>query len=225
MVMDAADKANLKLRILSAGVLIPVSLGAIYIGGVIYNLFITVFAGVAIYEWMKLAQKTNYSIILSILGFLYIACAGFSIYTLREWGWDIPLLFFSVVWASDIGAYLFGKWIGGRKMLPNISPNKTWAGFLGACLFPVFIFFAWIFLQGKWDADEIFVFMPIGFFFGFLCQVGDLIVSKLKRVAGQKDSGILIPGHGGVLDRIDALLLSSIFFAALLIWLSWIGPF
>lgn len=114
-----------------------------------------------------------------------------------------------LVWAADIGAYLFGKLWGKHKLIPQVSPGKSWEGFLGG-----FLFVACISVVG----DYLFQPTPeIGWFsLNFICFVvsifGDLFISMLKRKCKLKDTGHLLPGHGGILDRIDSLIAAAPFF-------------
>jgi len=127
-----------------------------------------------------------------------------------------------IVWASDIAAYFSGKTIGGPKLAPKISPKKTWAGFIGssvgaglvaaALACPMFVY--------KISVDTIGGMGPLGYavmgaILAMFGQGGDLLVSLFKRHFGVKDTGTLIPGHGGILDRIDALLLVAYIFGCL----------
>ena len=110
---------------------------------------------------------------------------------------------FTVVWATDIGAFVFGKIIGGAKLTPRISPNKTWSGFFGGLLSAAGAggTFAWQF--GLYNP----FYLALGAaLLSVWAQFGDLVESRIKRQFGAKDSGYLIPGHGGVLDRADGLL-------------------
>jgi phosphatidate cytidylyltransferase len=121
-------------------------------------------------------------------------------------GREAVLWLFIVVWASDIGAYIFGRAIGGPRLAPAISPQKTWAGALGGLL-----------LAGAAGGVAALAFghhqpmaaIALGLLFSLVAQLGDLGESWVKRRFGVKDSGTLIPGHGGLLDRVDALLLSA----------------
>lgn len=119
-----------------------------------------------------------------------------------------------IVWAADTFAYFSGRAIGGAKMAPNISPNKTWAGFAGGIVGAML--FAWLVLQQVGLSQD--ALMKISLISG-LCAlfsvVGDLVESILKRQAGVKDSGTIIPGHGGLLDRLDSLLAAVPVFAVL----------
>ena len=106
---------------------------------------------------------------------------------------------------SDISAYLFGSILKGPKIVPNISPNKTISGSVFALVFSIL---ASVYLQ---LSDYLFINVILGFLVSFFGQIGDVIESMYKRKQGVKDSGNLIPGHGGFLDRLDSLLLSTIF--------------
>lgn len=134
-------------------------------------------------------------------GFVYVAVPAFGL-LLLEWVW-VGLVFWVLVvtWSTDIFAYFAGKAIGGPKLAPRISPNKTWAGLLGgmigAGVFGAIV--ALVFRMGD-------LFLLVGAPMGLVAQIGDLYESWVKRRAGVKDSGTLLPGHGGVLDRLDGLL-------------------
>lgn len=123
---------------------------------------------------------------------------------------------FAVVWAADICAYFAGRVIGGAKLAPRISPKKTWAGLWGAIAGAAATGGAVAYGAGLAD------FVLLGLLGGVLAiveQLGDLFESALKRHYGVKDSGRLIPGHGGVLDRVDGLVAASLALAALMIFL------
>jgi phosphatidate cytidylyltransferase len=136
-----------------------------------------------------------------IVGMVYIGLPSFAILSL-SWVWfGFVFWVLLVVWATDILAYFAGRAIGGPKLAPRISPNKTWAGLAGGL--------AGAALAG-WLAAEFFQLGPpfdyLGAPMGLLAQLGDLFESRVKRRAGVKDSGSILPGHGGVLDRLDGLL-------------------
>lgn len=138
------------------------------------------------------------------VGLVYIGGSSASLvwmYGVSGSGTVLWLLF--VVWATDVGAYVVGRMLGGARLAPRISPNKTWAGLFGGAffamivggLFPFFLGFA------SWGPALFFA-----LFLAFIAQSGDLFESYLKRRFGVKDSGSLIPGHGGILDRMDGLI-------------------
>jgi phosphatidate cytidylyltransferase len=143
------------------------------------------------------------------LGVLVIGLAGIALIWLRgdnDSGRANVVFLFLVVWASDIGAYLAGRLLGGPRLAPAISPSKTWAGAVGglaAALATGLAAAAW--LQ---PAPAAAVLAAAGLL-GIATQAGDLLESGLKRSFGVKDSGRLIPGHGGLLDRLDGLLAAA----------------
>jgi phosphatidate cytidylyltransferase len=145
-------------------------------------------------------------------GVLYIAPAAIVIVWLRQWpqgaGWTLMLL--ATTWAADIGAFGVGNLVGGPRLWPRYSPNKTWSGFVGglaaAALASVAVAAAFMHLSLAGAA-------LIGFIGGLATMAGDLWESMLKRRFGVKDSGDIIPGHGGLLDRVDGLMFAVMAFA------------
>lgn len=157
----------------------------------------------------------------SVFCLIYVGLTLVAIPTLREQSNGVTLVVFllCVVWAGDIAALYVGRAWGKRKLAPTISPNKTWEGAVGSvagsllatgALFWLATFLAqWNFVKLSF-ADEAWWFWPLmAVLVNVAAQVGDLAESALKRSAGAKDSGTLLPGHGGMLDRIDALLLAA----------------
>lgn len=136
-------------------------------------------------------------------GLLYAGFPALALLFLRDQphGIGLTLWTLALVWATDIGAFFAGRAIGGPKLAPAISPNKTWAGLIGGVV-----------AAGAIGALLVFAFglplklAPLGGVLAVLAQAGDLYESWLKRKAGVKDSGHLLPGHGGVLDRLDGLV-------------------
>ena len=134
-------------------------------------------------------------------GFLYIAVPAFALLVL-SWAWfELVLWLMLVTWSTDIFAYFAGRGIGGPKLAPRISPNKTWAGLIGGMAGAGIVgaLAAWLLGIGA-------PFLYAGAGMGLLAQLGDLYESAVKRRRGVKDSSSLIPGHGGALDRLDGLL-------------------
>lgn len=133
-------------------------------------------------------------------GAVYVGLPVLALLVLRDHGMLFALWTMALVWACDVGAYFAGRTIGGPKLMPRVSPNKTWAGLLGgvagAALFAAILTI--------WGLDwRLAAATPL---LAVLAQAGDLYESWLKRRAGVKDSGNLLPGHGGVLDRLDGLV-------------------
>ena len=137
-------------------------------------------------------------------GMLYVGIPSFALLVIA-WA-DVYLVFWLmlVTWATDIFAYFAGRSIGGPKLAPKISPNKTWAGLIGGMAGAAVVgaVAAWLFGISAELPD----FLWLGGPMGLLAQLGDLYESRVKRRLGVKDSGTLLPGHGGVLDRLDGLL-------------------
>jgi phosphatidate cytidylyltransferase len=134
-------------------------------------------------------------------GFLYVALPSFALVVLNWALFEIVFWLMLVTWATDIFAYFAGRGIGGPKLAPKISPNKTWAGLIGGMAGAAMVGAAAAWLLGI-DGPFLWLGAPMG----LLAQLGDLYESRVKRRLGVKDSGALLPGHGGVLDRLDGLL-------------------
>jgi len=148
--------------------------------------------------------------------FLYSVLPFFALSELRgaeTSGLYAIIILFACVWGADIFAYIFGRLIGGPKLAPKISPKKTWAGFAGSLIGAILLcYLVTIFIEKE---------ASVTFWLLILCiavasQIGDLVISVLKRKFGVKDTGKIIPGHGGVLDRIDGLIPASIILWGLL---------
>lgn len=136
-------------------------------------------------------------------GVFYAGLPALAIVYLRdtENGVLILLWTLALVWATDIGAYFSGRAIGGPKLAPTFSPNKTWAGLIGGVVLTAIFSFI---LHAYWGLPFMLVLLSIPL--AVLAQIGDLFESWLKRKAGAKDSGTIFPGHGGVMDRLDGLI-------------------
>jgi phosphatidate cytidylyltransferase len=154
----------------------------------------------------RLARPARHKFELAF-GLPYIGLAAVALPWLRadpEVGLRNTLFVLSIVWASDIGAYMVGRLVGGPKLAPAISPGKTWSGAAGGLACAVLGGTA----VAAWVSPELSALHVIGpgIILGVISQAGDLLESALKRYFGVKDSGRIIPGHGGLLDRLDALL-------------------
>jgi phosphatidate cytidylyltransferase len=142
-----------------------------------------------------------------------VAYVGFPTVAMLWFRADVPLGFvailfiFAIGWGSDIGAFVAGRTIGGPKLWPRVSPNKTWAGFLGALA--AGLVSGLIFAQVVSGASSL-VLGTNGVLLAFVAQMGDLAESALKRQFGIKDSSAIIPGHGGVMDRADSTVAVSV---------------
>jgi phosphatidate cytidylyltransferase len=151
-------------------------------------------------------EKTNKIFI--ILGPIYLCLPIIFLYKIRllNQGFDIILWFLIIVWSTDSFSYVFGNYFGGKKLWVSLSPNKTWSGFLLGILAGSFISIICFYIK---DLNLLNALL-FGFILSFFTQFGDLFESWIKRKHLVKDSGKLIPGHGGILDRLDGLMISSI---------------
>jgi phosphatidate cytidylyltransferase len=148
-------------------------------------------------------------------GVIYIGLPSLALVALRIYppqGALTILGMFLIVWATDTGALVFGKLIGGKKIAPRLSPGKTWAGTIGGSITAAAVFGLYIAFFGF----NIWLAMLFAFVFSFAAHGGDLFESLVKRRFGYKDSGGLIPGHGGVLDRMDSMFACSVVLAILI---------
>ena len=153
------------------------------------------------------------------LGALYCAIPVFALPIVRESGGiALLVLLFFAVWGTDIGAYFAGRRFGGPKLLPAVSPKKTWSGAIGGALAAVIL----AYIVARMSAElAIWPAILLAFVLSVISQAGDLFESWVKRIHDVKDSSNLIPGHGGVLDRVDGLVTAAL---ALALWLS-LGSF
>jgi phosphatidate cytidylyltransferase len=184
------------------------------VGGAFFAALLLLTYAIAMLEWMNLSRKAGLFIPLFGGGFFYLTTSFLLFYHLRdlpEKGLALVVMAFFCVWASDSLAYIFGKIFKGRRLAPKISPNKTYAGLIGAMIGPIFILILGDIVMDAVRMTNIqtnyLYFIVFGSLLGCVGQTGDLLISILKRKAGVKDTGTLIPGHGGLLDRIDSLLL------------------
>ncbi len=153
----------------------------------------------------------------SALGIVYTAFPCISILWIREGhnlGLEIVVSLLFVVWATDTGAYVVGKTIGGPKLVPKLSPGKTWAGLAGAVLCAaVFAAIAAYLI----DLRPLILFAVMGALLAIVAQIGDIAESAVKRHFNAKDTSGFIPGHGGVLDRLDGLMFAVIIVALIVL--------
>jgi phosphatidate cytidylyltransferase len=160
-------------------------------------------APIMVAEWFRLTRDRP---VARVLAFLYAMAALTALLWLRHQpalGRETVIWIVLCIWATDIGAYFTGITAGGAKLAPSISPSKTWSGLVGGMAFAAVASAAvgWLFHQGNTLPLAL-----IGACLAVVGQLGDLLESVAKRRAGVKDSGNLIPGHGGLLDRIDGLV-------------------
>lgn len=215
-----SKNADLPVRIASALVMLAIAGTALWLGGWWWTVFIALVAALCFVEFARLMRAAFAAGVGQTLGIiagaLYIGAAGFSLANLPV---AVLLGVIGVVIATDVGAYFSGRAIGGPKIAPRISPSKTWAGLIGGVtLAGVVSAGSFVYNTGEFVLRPmLFIAFAIGVVLAVLAQSGDFFESWLKRKAGVKDSSRLIPGHGGVFDRIDGLLPVAI--AALPLWM------
>ncbi len=150
--------------------------------------------------WLMTRMQIKNRVILAILGALIIVPLWFAMTTLRQVGPLLLLTMMATVWIADSAAYFAGKRFGRHKLAPSISPGKTWEGVLGACIAVALYAVAICYF---FNTEYWLVLLMLGITIASV--MGDLIESLVKRQAGAKDSGSILPGHGGILDRVDGL--------------------
>jgi len=215
---DIASRwAGLKTRIISGAALAALTLLALWLGGWLFALLVTVAAMLMIKEWDVLTEDDGR--LWRFAGLAYVAVPCASLIWLRDVRFEnnanagarLVLFLMLVIWATDIGAYFAGRKIGGPKLAPRLSPSKTWAGLGGGILSAAIV--GGISCSFTPYPPSLIACMDMGAVLAIVAQGGDLFESWLKRRIGAKNSGDLIPGHGGLLDRVDGLIFTTPLFA------------
>ena len=190
-----------KKRLLSSIILIPVSFFLIIKGSIFFIFFLSILFLATSYEWVKMSKK---NILLKFFGIVFLFFSFYTAFEIRgDENFEDFLFIITICIFTDIGGFIFGKTFKGKK-LSYISPNKTYAGVYGSFLLSFLIMFL---LKNYIDLKFIIILL-FTFSVCLLSQFGDLFFSLLKRMAKVKDTGKLLPGHGGILDRIDGLVIS-----------------
>ena len=193
---------ELQKRILSSIILLPLAYYFILAGSFYLIFFMIICFFVSIYEWNKMVKKTKFK----VSGTFFLI---FSFYTFYEiTSTDLWIFVLLVCVSTDIGGYIFGKLFKGPK-LTKISPNKTYSGMIGGYLLSL-IFLKFFFDYYNSSVNEVWFIITI--LISTVSQIGDIIVSYFKRLSKIKNTGKIIPGHGGLLDRIDGMIFAFPFF-------------
>jgi phosphatidate cytidylyltransferase len=204
---------ELFVRSITGVVMVFVALAAAYVGGYVFALMVAAVATAMFYEWTRIAR--GWGAAWYIGGFFYALLPAIALLWVR--GWDLQrfhllLWVFLVTWATDIGAYFVGRAWGRKKLAPSISPGKTVEGLYGGIAAATLLGGAWTLATGLgWT---LLLLAPL---FSLAAQAGDLFESWMKRRAGVKDSGTWLPGHGGLLDRLDGLVPVAVLTALLML--------
>ena len=199
---------ELQKRILSSFILIPVCFFFIIKGSFLFNFFLLVCLFITFFEWFAMSKRKNYH----LFGYLFLAFAFYSAYALRNNFADENLIIFLLIIitciSTDVGGYVFGKIFKGPKLI-KISPKKTYSGmiggyFLSIIFINVFFYYSYLFYDGIaiFSLETLIIILLIS----TVSQIGDLTVSYFKRLSNIKDTGKIIPGHGGLLDRLDGMI-------------------
>jgi phosphatidate cytidylyltransferase len=230
-----AKKSDLGVRTLSAIVMLAVAGTALWLGGWWWTAFVALVAIGVWFEWSTLVVQGHPPgagrMVWRLGGVIYCGVAASMLIAMRSQGEEIfaVLLVVGAVIVTDVGAYFAGRTFGGPKIAPKISPSKTWAGLIGGMLGASILLVAWSWAWRSGLCDVYFRPREFGFdgpcssglppisyyliqsviggaLIAIVAQSGDFFESWMKRRAGVKDSGNLIPGHGGLFDRVDGLL-------------------
>jgi phosphatidate cytidylyltransferase len=208
---EIADRQPLHIQTAITGGTIALAVAALSFR-IVPLAFLFLAAGtIGSFEW---ARRRDDNPLWHAGGVLYLGLPALALVGLRVFaaqGALTVLGLFLIVWATDTGALVFGKLIGGAKLAPRLSPGKTWAGTIGGSITASLVFGLYIAFFGF----NAILAMLFSFAFSFVAHGGDLFESLVKRRFGYKDSGGLIPGHGGVLDRVDSLFAASVVLAVL----------
>ena len=192
-------------RLISSIILIPISIFFIVKGSVFFIFFLSVLFLATSYEWIKMNKEND---LLKLLGIIFLFISFYTTLEIRKnYNLNDFLLIITICIFTDIGGYLFGNIFKGPK-LTRISPKKTYSGVFGGFLLSLIaglIFTNYFFIEKKIFNEDLFLLIII-LFISMISQLGDLIISYFKRKAKIKDTGKIIPGHGGLLDRIDGMI-------------------
>ena len=190
----------------------PIAIGIAWVGGWPFVLFWALAACIVMWEWTQLVTRSRNTVsytdflVWMIAGLLYAGVLALAPIILRRdpaLGFVAILFLFAVVWGTDIAAYFAGRALGGPKLWAAVSPNKTWSGALGGALGGVVAALLVVTVAGLVIAPML---VLVALVLSIASQAGDLLESALKRQFGAKDASDLIPGHGGLMDRLDGFL-------------------
>ena len=206
---------ELQKRILSSLILIPTVIFFILNGSFFFIFFLGVFFLFASYEWIKMSKNQ-----FKFIGILYLLFCSYSALVLRDRGADLLFFVILICISTDIGGYIFGKLFKGPKLI-KISPNKTYAGMYGSFILSIIVGLLFTYIVANFNLSDLhpqyfgkglyinlndFWLLIFIFLISAVSQIGDLVISYFKRLAKIKNTGNIIPGHGGLLDRVDGII-------------------
>jgi phosphatidate cytidylyltransferase len=173
---------------------------------VLFNLIILITFLFCLYEWIKIFKKKNIIFFLGLLILITFLISLIRIYNFNDFNLKFLWLIL-ITWLTDIGGYVFGKLFRGAKLI-KISPNKTWSGAIGSIILSQFAILIFL-LDVNYQFNIYIIFAQL--FLSIIGQIGDILMSYIKRKNNKKDTSNFIPGHGGFLDRVDGLIWVIIF--------------
>jgi phosphatidate cytidylyltransferase len=200
---------NLSVRLASSLVLAPLALAAAWIGGAVFVIFWAGAAFIIGWEWIKLVAPARDPMPWRVAGVIYAAIAFMAPVLLRadiSNGFAALVFLFAIVWMTDIMGYVVGRVIGGPKLWETVSPNKTRSGAIGGMAGAL----AAGIVIATWLSLAVLPIAILSVILSMVAQAGDLLESALKRRFGAKDTGHLIPGHGGLMDRLDGFITAAL---------------
>ena len=206
---DAWLMSELKLRILSAIVLAVLAIGSTWVGGWLFVAVWAVLSLIVLQEWMTITRIKPGFAFWGLAGIVYATALFFSVIALRgdpRFGLAVICFLFAIVWASDVFAFFAGRAFGGPKLAPRISPKKTWSGMVGGVIGGIA---AGLVLLMLFSLPVKPVHAVLAGALSLASVAGDLFESAFKRKFNVKDSGHLIPGHGGFMDRLDGFIFAA----------------
>jgi phosphatidate cytidylyltransferase len=213
--MDLSLKNNFIKRLVSSIVILPILFLIIYFGNIFFLSMLIIIAIISFYE-LKNISFNNLIFIFSLLILTLFLYSSWELRNLQNGFYLILFVLFICIF-TDIGGYLFGKTFKGPK-ISSISPNKTYSGMVGSFLLPIIVIFFFLTSNSNFEIyDKIIFIYNLNlsftiFFISLVSQLGDFMISYLKRKSNKKDTGNIIPGHGGLLDRIDGIIFATIFY-------------
>lgn len=192
-------------RSFSSIILLPLTIFFIFEGSILFNFFISFCFLISSYEWHLMSRKKKYY----IPGFIFLILSFYTTYLLFDFegNFNLFLIVILICISTDLGGYIFGKFFKGPK-LTKISPNKTYSGMIGGYLISIininiFISSSFSFVSSIKISISLLIFTLL---ISTVSQIGDIIISYFKRLSNIKDTGNIIPGHGGLLDRVDGMI-------------------
>lgn len=203
----------MKQRIVTGAIFASIMIAVLAMGGWFFHIAMLIAAIIGIKELIIIARKKK-NVTIMVFSYVYILAGFYFIDQLRqEHGFNFAFWVILTIWMTDSGAYFVGKTFGKHKIAPKVSPKKSWEGLIGGAICAIIVSIAA--QVGLQVTSSIIAAAALGVLISVVGQTGDLLESAVKRYYGVKDSGSILPGHGGILDRFDSLFLVAILLGVL----------